>query len=382
MIVRSAKPERARAKRPRIPKEEIETMQKSPARDVNVVSANQLITPVELVSQIPLTPDAERTVLEGRERIRRVLSGEDGRMMMVVGPCSIHDEKAAVEYAGRLRTLSRELEDRLLIVMRVYFEKPRTTVGWKGLIYDPRLNDTFDINEGLRTARRLMRSVAEMGVYTGTEFLDPIVPQYLADLVCWSTIGARTTESQTHRQMASGLSMPVGFKNGTDGSAQIAVDAMLSAKSAHAFLGIDHDGRTAVISTRGNPDGHLVLRGGRSGPNFGAESIAEALRLLGDADVRSELLVDCSHGNSDKDHRRQQIAFKDVVNQRVAGNESIIGCMLESNLNPGAQKLNGGDLSTLQYGVSVTDACIGWDETETLLRWASSQTGAAMAAAD
>ena len=355
-------------------------MQKSPARDVNVVSANQLITPVELVSQIPLTPDAERTVLEGRERIRRVLSGEDGRMMMVVGPCSIHDEKAAVEYAGRLRELSRELEDRLLIVMRVYFEKPRTTVGWKGLIYDPRLNDTFDINEGLRTARRLMLAVAEMGVYTGTEFLDPIVPQYLADLVCWSTIGARTTESQTHRQMASGLSMPVGFKNGTDGSAQIAVDAMLSAKSAHAFLGIDHDGRTAVINTRGNPDGHLVLRGGRAGPNFGAESIAEALRLLDNSDVRSELLVDCSHGNSDKDHRRQQIAFKDVVNQRVAGNDSIIGCMLESNLNPGAQKLNGGDLSTLQYGVSVTDACIGWDETETLLRWARSQTSAAVAA--
>ena len=355
-------------------------MQKSPARDVNVVSANQLISPAELVSQIPLTPDAERTVLEGRERIRRVLSGEDGRMMMVVGPCSIHDEGAAVEYAGRLRELTAELDDRLLIVMRVYFEKPRTTVGWKGLIYDPRLNDTFDIDEGLRTARRLMRSIAEMGVYTGTEFLDPIVPQYLADLVCWSTIGARTTESQTHRQMASGLSMPVGFKNATDGSAQIAVDAMLSAKSAHAFLGIDHDGRTAVISTRGNPDGHLVLRGGRAGPNFGAESIAEALRLLGAADVRSELLVDCSHGNSDKDHRRQRIAFEDVVNQRVAGNDSIIGCMLESNLNPGSQKLNGGDLSTLEYGVSVTDACIGWDETESLLRWAGSRTHEAAAA--
>lgn len=360
--------------------EAIGQMQKSPTRDVNVVSANQLISPVELASQIPLTPSAERTVLEGRERIRRVLSGEDGRMMMVVGPCSIHDEKAAVEYAGRLRELQRELEDSLLIVMRVYFEKPRTTVGWKGLIYDPRLNDTFDIEEGLRTARRLMRSVAEMGVFTGTEFLDPIVPQYLADLVCWSTIGARTTESQTHRQMASGLSMPVGFKNGTDGSAQTAVDAMISAKSAHAFLGIDRDGRTAVINTKGNPDGHLVLRGGREGPNFGAESIAEALRLLNAAAVRPELLVDCSHGNSDKDHRRQQIAFRDVVSQRVGGNGSVIGCMLESNLNPGAQKLNGGDLSTLEYGVSVTDACIGWDETEELLRWASAQAGAALAA--
>jgi 3-deoxy-7-phosphoheptulonate synthase len=217
-----------------------------------------------------------------------------------------------------------------------------------------------------------MRSIAEMGMYTGTEFLDPIVPQYLADLVCWSTIGARTTESQTHRQMASGLSMPVGFKNGTDGSAQIAVDAMISAKSPHAFLGIDHQGQTAVISTRGNPDGHLVLRGGREGPNFGAESIAEAHKLLNEADVRSELLVDCSHGNSNKDHRRQQIAFKDVVGQRVGGNDNIIGCMLESNLSPGAQKL-GGDASALEYGVSITDSCIGWDETEELLRWAYDQ---------
>ncbi len=357
-------------------------MQESPTRDVNVVSADPLITPVELIAQMPLGTDAERTVLEGREQIRRVLSGEDERMLMVVGPCSIHDEKAATEYAGRLLELRKELEDRLLIVMRVYFEKPRTTVGWKGLIYDPELNDTFDIDEGLRKARRLMRAIAEMGVFTGTEFLDPIVPQYLADLVCWSTIGARTTESQTHRQMASGLSMPVGFKNGTDGSAQIAVDAMISAKSAHAFLGIDHQGQTAVISTRGNPDGHLVLRGGREGPNFGAESIADALRLLKDANVRSELLVDCSHGNSNKDHSRQQIAFKDVIAQRVGGNENIIGCMLESNLKPGAQKLNGGDLSTLEYGVSVTDACIGWDETEQLLRWAHAQADSAVLAAD
>ena len=261
---------------------------------------NQLISPVELVKEIPVSAAAEQTVLEGREQIRAVLRGDDSRMMMVVGPCSIHDEEIAVEYAGRLLKLREELSDRLLIVMRVYFEKPRTTVGWKGLIYDPHLNDTFEIDEGLRTARRLMQSLAEMGVYTGTEFLDPIVPQYLADLVCWSTIGARTTESQTHRQMASGLSMPVGFKNGTDGSAQIAVDAMISAKSAHAFLGIDHDGQTAVIHTSGNPDGHLVLRGGREGPNFGAESVAEAHRILGEAQVRSELLVDCSHGNSEQ----------------------------------------------------------------------------------
>ena len=350
-------------------------MQESPTRDVNVVSTSQLISPVELVKELPVSAAAEQTVLEGREQIRAVLRGDDDRMMMVVGPCSIHDERAAVEYAGRLLKLREELDDRLLIVMRVYFEKPRTTVGWKGLIYDPHLNDTFDIDEGLRTARQLMHSIAEMGVYTGTEFLDPIVPQYLADLICWSTIGARTTESQTHRQMASGLSMPVGFKNGTDGSAQIAVDAMISAKSSHAFLGIDHDGQTAVVHTRGNPDGHLVLRGGREGPNFGAESISDAHRMLSEAQVRSELLVDCSHGNSNKDHRRQQIAFKDVIGQRAGGNDSIIGCMLESNLNPGAQKLNG-DADSLEYGVSITDACIGWDETEELLRWAHDEVDA------
>ena len=257
--------------------------------------------------------------------------------------------------------------------MRVYFEKPRTTVGWKGLIYDPNLNDTFDIDEGLRTARRLMHSIAEVGVYTGTEFLDPIVPQYLADLVCWSTIGARTTESQTHRQMASGLSMPVGFKNGTDGSAQIAVDAMISAKSAHAFLGIDSHGQDRRDPHEGQPGRSPgAARRSREGPNFGAESVAEAHRLLNEAQVRSELLVDCSHGNSNKDHRQQQVAFKDVVEQRASGNDHIIGCMLESNLNPGSQKITG-DRSTLEYGVSVTDACIGWDETETLLRWAYDQ---------
>ena len=261
-------------------------MQESPTRDVNVVSTDQLISPVELVRQIPASSSAEKTVLEGREQIRRILSGEDDRMMMVVGPCSIHDEKATMDYASRILELRKELEDRLLIVMRVYFEKPRTTVGWKGLMYDPHLNDTFDIDEGLRVARRLMHSITEMGVYTGTEFLDPIVPQYLADLVCWATIGARTTESQTHRQMASGLSMPVGFKNGTDGNSQTAVEAMIAAQAPHAFLGIDHYGQTAVVNTTGNLDGHIVLRGGRSGPNYAAEFVSEAQRLLNDAGVQ------------------------------------------------------------------------------------------------
>ncbi|MXY19848.1 MAG: 3-deoxy-7-phosphoheptulonate synthase [Dehalococcoidia bacterium] len=344
-------------------------MQESPVRDVNVVSTEQLISPMELVRRIPVSPAAEKTVLEGREQIRRILNGEDDRMMMVVGPCSIHDQKVAVDYASRILELRKELEDKLLIVMRVYFEKPRTTVGWKGLIYDPNLDDTFDIDEGLRVARNLMHSITEMGVYTGTEFLDPIVPQYLADLVCWATIGARTTESQTHRQMASGLSMPVGFKNGTDGNPQIAIDAMVAAESPHAFLGIDHYGQTSVIHTGGNPHGHVVLRGGRSGPNYGESFVAEAQDLLSDAGVRTDLLVDCSHGNSNKDHRLQPVAFRDVVAQRAEGNDHIIGCMLESNINPGSQKLNGGP-DTLEYGVSITDACIGWDETADLLRWA------------
>ena len=342
-------------------------MQPSPARDVNVESTEPLISPVGLVEELPLTPDVEAVVLEGRRQIQAVLRGDDPRFMVITGPCSIHDEVAGIEYAERLKGLQEELGDRILFVMRVYFEKPRTTVGWKGMIYDPYLNDSFDIGEGLRRARRLLLKVGEMGIYTATEFLDPIVPQYLAGLVSWAAIGARTTESQTHRQMASGLSMPVGFKNGTDGDAQIAVDAMISAQSAHAFLGIDHFGQTCIVHTNGNPYGHLVLRGGRSGPNFGADAISEAQAQLRDAGVLSQLLVDCSHGNSNKDHTLQNVALNSIIEQRVAGNADIIGCMLESNLNPGSQSLNC-PIEELEYGVSVTDACIGWDETEELLR--------------
>ena len=342
-------------------------MQPSPARDVNIASTEALISPVGLVEELPLTADVEAVVLEGRRQIQAVLRGEDSRFLVITGPCSVHDEEAGLEYAHRLKALQDEYGDRMLIVMRVYFEKPRTTVGWKGMIYDPYLNDTFDIGEGLRRARRLLLKIGEMGIYTATEFLDPIVPQYLAGLVSWAAIGARTTESQTHRQMASGLSMPVGFKNGTDGDAQIAVDAMLSAQSEHAFLGIDHFGQTCIVHTNGNPYGHLVLRGGKSGPNFGSESIAAAQELLSKADVPSRLLVDCSHGNSNKDHTRQNIALNSIIEQRIAGNDDIIGCMLESNLNAGSQSLSG-TLAELEYGVSVTDACIGWEETEELLR--------------
>ena len=344
-------------------------MQPSATRDVHVESTVPLITPMELVRKLPITPQAEGTVLSGREQVRNILNGEDTRLMIVVGPCSIHDEEAALDYARRLLHLSKRLSDRLLIVMRVYFEKPRTTIGWKGLIYDPHLNGTFDIETGLHRARALLLKIGEMGVYTGTEFLDPIVPQYLADLITWATIGARTTESQTHRQMASGLSMPVGFKNGTDGNAQIAIDAMISARSPHGFLGLDHQGRTAIVRTIGNPDGHLVLRGGNTGPNFGAEAIAQAKKQLEGAGARPQLLVGCSHGNSSKDHTKQANAFKDVVGQRVAGNTDIIGCMIESNINPANQKL-GDDPSELKYGVSITDACIGWEETLELLTWA------------
>ena len=344
-------------------------MQQSQTRDVNVRRVEPLMTPTDLVSKLPLSPRSERTVLEGRSKIQAVLRGEDPRFIVVTGPCSIHDEKAAREYAGRLVRLSEQLGDRILLVMRVYFEKPRTTIGWKGLLYDPNLNDTFDISAGLHRGRELLLQIAEMGVYSATEFLDPIVPQYLADLVSWAAIGARTTESQTHRQLASGLSMPVGFKNGTKGTTQIAVDAMVSARSPHGFLGIDHSGRSSVIHTTGNPYAHLVLRGGSAGPNFDAGSIAHAQSELSAASLPARLLVDCSHANCGKNHTRMHIAFRDVVEQRAAGNSGILGCMLESNLAAGSQKLNG-NASSLKYGVSVTDPCIDWEETESLLTWA------------
>ena len=344
-------------------------MQPSPTRDVHIQDTMPLITPIDLVDQLPITPTVEEVVLSGREQVRKILNRQDPRLLVICGPCSIHNKQSALEYAGLLNELSHKLSDRLMIVMRVYFEKPRTTVGWKGLIYDPHLNDSFDIEEGLRTARSLLLEIGEMGMYAGTEFLDPIVPQYLAGLITWATIGARTTESQIHRQMASGLSMPVGFKNGTDGNAQIAVDAMLSARSPHGFLGLDHQGRTALVRTLGNPDGHLVLRGGNSGPNFGSDFVADAKARLEKGGVRSQLMVDCSHGNSNKDHTKQADAFKDVIAQKVSGDRDIIGVMLESNLSAGNQPLCA-DPTELQYGVSITDACIDWRETEQLLNWA------------
>lgn len=336
--------------------------------DLHIARTEPLVTPTELARELPMTETHHQSVLSGRQQIQDILEGRDERLIVIVGPCSIHDEHAALEYAERLARLADEVKDRLLIVMRVYFEKPRTTVGWKGLVYDPGLDGSFDISGGLHRARQLLLDVSGMGLPAATEFLDPIVPQYLADLISWTAIGARTTESQTHRQMASGLSMAVGFKNRTDGNAQVAVDAMIAARAENAFLGIDEDGRTGVVHTTGNPYGHMVLRGGQSGPNFDSEAIAATKAQLEKAGLRPQVMVDCSHANSAKDHTRQAIAFRDVMQQRASGTDGIIGLMLESHLFAGNQSLDSGEL---RYGVSVTDACIDWSETEVLLREAA-----------
>lgn len=337
-----------------------------PTQQIHVKGTTPLISPRDLLEQIPMSEAANRTVVQGRDELIRVLSGEDPRVLAVVGPCSIHDEKAALEYATKLQALSVQVKSTMLIIMRVYFEKPRTVVGWKGLINDPGLDGSFDIETGLRRARQLLLSICEMGMPTATEMLEPITPQYVADLITWAAIGARTTESQTHRQMASGLSMPVGYKNGTDGNLEIAIQAMQAARHAHSFLGIDQDGRTCVIHTTGNPYGHVILRGGRNGPNYDAANVKSAADALLAAKLPPYLMVDCSHANSDKDYTKQAAVWRDAVAQRAAGNRYVAGLMLESNLYPGNQKLTS-DLSQLQYGVSITDGCIGWDQTEQLL---------------
>ena len=343
-----------------------------PTQFINIVSTVPLVAPKVLKSELAITPATTQTVLSNREAIQSILAGEDQRVLVVVGPCSIHDPKAAVEYAARLKALSDKVAERMLLVMRVYFEKPRTTIGWKGMINDPFLNDSFDIHAGLRLARQLLLDIGDLGLPAATELLEPITPQYIADLLTLASIGARTTESPTHRQMASGLSMPVGYKNGTDGGLQVALDAMIAGRTPHAFLGIDSDGHTCVINTRGNPWGHLVLRGGRGGPNYAPDQVQIAADKLSAAGLSPRMLVDCSHANSNKDYRNQPNVWRDVIAQRVAGNQNIIGLMLESNLHPGSQKL-ASDPSLLHYGVSITDGCIGWDETETLILEANDQ---------
>jgi len=334
--------------------------------NVNVTAERPIVTPDALKAQLPLSPLARDLVLASRATVRRIIDRADPRLLLVVGPCSIHDTGAALEYAQRLKQLAAELSDTLFIVMRVYFEKPRTTTGWKGLINDPHMNSSFAIEDGLKKARRLLLDLAEMGIPAGTEALDPITPQYLSDLITWSAIGARTTESQTHREMASGLSMPVGIKNGTDGGLSVAINALLAISTPHSFLGIDEQGRCAIVKTRGNRYGHVVMRGGAK-PNYDAASIGAAEQALAGRKLAAHIMVDCSHGNSNKDPASQPLVLADCVQQICAGNRSIIGMMLESNLQAGNQPIPA-DIKQLRYGVSVTDACIDWDTTAAALR--------------
>ncbi len=335
--------------------------------NTNLVSEHVLVTPDAFKAQLPLSAEGEHNVRKSRETIRNILSGKDHRLLVVTGPCSIHDIAAAKEYALRLKKLRDELGDTLYLVMRIYFEKPRTTVGWKGLINDPDMDDSFHIEKGLGLARELLLWLAEEGIPAATEALDPISPQYLSDLFAWAAIGARTTESQTHREMASGLSMPVGFKNGTDGNLDVAVNAMLSVSKPHSFLGINQTGQVTVINTRGNEGGHIILRGGKR-PNYDSVNIALCEQALEKAGLPKHIIVvDCSHGNSSKQHALQVLVAENVAGQIIEGNQSIIGLMLESNLFPGNQPIPA-DLSDLKYGVSVTDACIDWDTTAQLLK--------------
>ncbi len=336
--------------------------------NLNIVAQQALLSPSALHDAVPAGEHATRTVSDARTTVANILKGQDKRLMVVVGPCSIHHIAAAKDYAQRLKALADELSDQLFIVMRVYFEKPRTTVGWKGLINDPRMDDSFRVEEGLQMARQLLVDLNDMGLPCGTEALDPITPQYLGDLIAWSAIGARTTESQTHRELASGLSSPVGFKNGTDGSLEVAINAMLSAAQSHTFLGINGDGQVALTQTRGNAFGHLILRGGAQ-PNYDSVAIAEAEIELTKAKLPVNIVVDCSHGNSRKNHNLQTLVLKDVVGQIVDGNHSIKGVMLESNLGEGNQKLV--EPQNLRYGVSITDACLGWEATASALREAA-----------
>ena len=335
-------------------------------QDLNIVSVEPLITPEALQAEMPISETAASVITEGRDTVRAILDRKDPRLMVVVGPCSIHDPAAAVDYAQRLKALADKVKDTLFIVMRVYFEKPRTTVGWKGLINDPYLDDSFKIEDGLHVGRKLMLDIVELGLPIATEALDPISPQYLQDLVTWSAIGARTTESQTHREMASGLSSPIGFKNGTDGSLTVAINALQSVSSSHRFLGINREGKVSVVHTAGNKYSHVVLRGGGGKPNYDAVSVSLCERELAENGVSQNIMVDCSHANSNKDHNLQTLVFDNVANQIVEGNRSIVGVMIESNIGAGNQKIDK-DLSKLKYGVSVTDACIDWPTTESSL---------------
>ena len=336
--------------------------------DLRIKGYQPLTAPNILKTEIPVSARAKETVVSGRQIIENMLRKKDRRLLVVVGPCSIHDEKAAIEYASRLNALRQQVAATLFVVMRVYFEKPRTTVGWKGLINDPYLDGTCDMTAGLRKARGLLTQINEMGLPAATEMLDTITAQYVADLVSWSAIGARTSESQTHRELASGLSMPVGFKNSTDGNLSSAINALMAARAPQSFLGIDQDGKTCVVKTNGNPWVHIVLRGGKR-PNYDPISLEEARLKLIEKDLPENLMVDCSHANSMKKYQGQAVVWKSVIGQYLADNEALMGLMLESNLHEGNQKYSG-DVSALNYGVSITDECISWETTEQLLLWA------------
>lgn len=341
-------------------------MKKSELSDINIIDEQVLITPDALKAKLPLSDDSRRFIRESRQTIADIIHKRDHRLLVVCGPCSIHDVEAAKEYAKRLKALSEELKDQLYIVMRVYFEKPRTTVGWKGLINDPHLDGTFDIEHGLHVGRELLVDLAAMSIPLATEALDPISPQYLADTFSWAAIGARTTESQTHREMASGLSMPIGFKNGTDGSLSTAINAMQAASSSHRFMGINREGNVALLTTKGNENGHVILRGGKQ-TNYDSVSVAECEEDLAKVGLDAALMIDCSHANSRKDYRRQPLVAEDAIHQIREGNRSIIGLMIESHINEGNQSSDL-PISDMKYGVSITDACINWDSTEALLR--------------
>ena len=343
--------------------------------DLNIDDYQVVITPTELKKELPLPESVRELVANSRQTVKDILDGKDDRLFAVVGPCSIHDTELALEYGKRLKALADEVSEQVFIIMRVYFEKPRTTVGWKGLINDPHLNGSFEIEDGLRKARKLLIDLSEIGLPLATEALDPISPQYLQDTITWTAIGARTTESQTHREMSSGLSSPVGFKNGTDGSLDVAVNAMKSVVSGHAFLGINPQGQVAITKTKGNQYGHVVLRGGGGKPNYDSVSIALCEQALEKAKLPTNIVVDCSHANSNKDHNVQPLVLDDIAHQIKDGNRSICGVMIESNINEGNQSIPD-DLSQLKYGVSVTDACISWESTvKSLNKMASTLTG-------
>ncbi|MGB8701030.1 MAG: 3-deoxy-7-phosphoheptulonate synthase [Thermosynechococcaceae cyanobacterium] len=335
--------------------------------DLHVVETRPLISPALLHHELPLTDAASALVADTRDRIRNIMRNEDRRLLVIVGPCSVHDVEAAYDYGQRLAVLRQELAEDLEIVMRVYFEKPRTNIGWKGLINDPYLDGSYDINTGMRLARKLLLDLTELGLPAATELLDPITPQYIADVIAWTAIGARTTESQTHREMASGLSMPIGFKNNTDGSLQASINAMWAASQPHHFLGINLHGLASIVATTGNPDTHLVLRGGKSGPNYEASFVEAAAKELVRLNLNSRIMVDCSHANALKDHNRQVAVLENVAEQLLAGSKHLLGVMIESHLKAGNQPLPE-DLSRLVYGQSITDACVDFETTTTLLR--------------